>query len=93
MDENDRIAKATREMLEAIRPKLEEALSGLKVEGLESLDLRKSINRDFQPPRADHFVDDSNDGWLLDTSRDYEEQLQLYHKWKDGTGRKTSDNG
>ena len=93
MNENDRIAKQARQMLEAIRPKLEEALSGLKVEGLENLDLRKSINKKFKPPKADHFVDDSNDGWLLDTSRDYDEQLRLYRRWKDGINKKTSETG
>jgi hypothetical protein len=82
MNENDRIAKVVREMLEGIRPKLDEALSGLKVEGLESLDLKTSINADFQPPKPDHYVDDSNDGWLLDTSRDYSAQLDYYRKWK-----------
>jgi hypothetical protein len=91
--ENDRIAKVAREMLEAIRPKLEDALSGLKVEGLESLDLRQTINKRFKPPKPTHFVDDSNDGWLLDTSRDYEEQLQLYHHWKNGNHRNASDAG
>ncbi|MEK7353030.1 MAG: hypothetical protein AABZ77_00805, partial [Chloroflexota bacterium] len=89
----DRIAKVAREMLETIRPKLEEALSGLKVDGLESLDLRESINKDFRPPGANHFVDDSNGGWLLDTSRDYEEQLQLYRRWKDAINRKTPETG
>ena len=93
MNENDRIAKQARRMLEAIRPKLEEALSGLKVDGLESLDLRKSINKKFKPPKADHFVDDNDGGWLLDTSRDYDEQLQLYRSWKDGTHRKTPETG
>src|SRR3990172_1004427 len=82
MAENARISKPARQMLETIRPKLEEALNGLKVEGLESLYLKKSINKKFKPPKADHFVDDSNDGWLLDTGRDYDEQLQLYRQWK-----------
>ena len=93
MDENDRIAKAAREMLEEIRPRLEEALSGLKVEGLENLDLRKSINKKFKPPRADHFVDDSNDGWLLDTARDYDEQLQIYRHWKSNGNHTVPDAG
>ena len=93
MTENDRISKAARLMLETIRPKLEEALSGLKVEGLESLDLKESINLDFRPPSADHFIDDSNGGWLLDTSRDYEEQLQLYRRWKDAIKLKSPDAG
>jgi hypothetical protein len=90
MDENDRIARVARQMVEAIRPKLEEALSGLKVEGLENLDLKQAINRDFKPSKADHYVDDNNGDWLLDTSRSYEQQLQIYHHWKEGTNRKTS---
>ena len=93
MDENDRIAKAARQMLEAIRPKLEEALSGLKVDGLDSLDLRESIDKDYKPPTPDHFVDDDGGDWLLDTARDYEEQLQIYRKWKDGTHSKTPEAG
>jgi hypothetical protein len=91
MDENDRIARTARQMIEAIRPKLEEALTGLKVEGLENLDLRQTINRDFTPPKAGHFIDDNDGDWLLDTSRDYEQQLQLYHHWKEGTRQKKPD--
>ena len=83
LDENDRMAREARQMIEAIRPRLEEALSGLKVEGLETLDLRQTINKDFNPPKADHFVDDKNSDWLLDTGRDYEQQLHLYRQWKE----------
>ena len=91
-DENDRIAKVARQMVEGIRPKLEEALSGLKVEGLENLDLGQAINKDFTPPKADHYVDDSNRGWLLDTSLDYDQQLKLYHCWKQGANQRNSPN-
>jgi hypothetical protein len=84
IDENDRIARIARQMVEAIRPKLEEALSGLKVEGLENLDLRQAIDSDFRPPIADHYVDDNSGDWLLDTSRDYQQQLELYQHWKSG---------
>jgi hypothetical protein len=80
-------------MVEGIRPKLEEALSGLKVEGLDNLDLGQAINKDFTPPKADHYVDDSNSGWLLDTSLDYDQQLKLYHCWKQGANRRKSPNG
>ena len=80
-------------MLETIRPRLEEALSGLKVEGLESLDLKKSINKKFKPPKANHFVDDSDGGWLLDTSRGYEEQLDVYRHWKNGRNRTAPEAG
>ncbi len=82
MAENDRIARVARQMVETIRPRLEAALSGLKVEGLESLDLTQAINRDYTPPQSDHIVDDNNDNWLLDTGRDYQQQLQLYRQWK-----------
>jgi len=90
MEENDRIARTARQMVEEIRPKLESALSGLKVEGLENLDLRAAINQDFVPPEPGHIVDDSNGGWLLDTSLDYERQLELYLRWKQGTDRSSA---
>ena len=93
MDENDRIARAVRQMLETIRPRLEEALSGLKVEGLESLDIKKSINKKFKPPKPNHFVDDSDGGWLLDTSRGYDEQLDVYRHWKNGRNRTAPEAG
>lgn len=88
-DENDRIAEIARQMVEEIRPKLDKALSGLRVEGLENLDLQMAINRDFMPPRADHYVDDSNGDWLLDTSLNYDQQLQLYLRWKQRTNRRS----
>ena len=90
LDENDRMAREARQMIETIRPKLAEALSGLKVEGLESLDLRETINRDFEPPKADHFVDDNDGDWLLDTSHDYEQQLHIYRQWKERKNLGTS---
>ena len=92
IDENDRIAKAARQIVEEIRPKLERALSGLKVEGLENLDLRMAINKDFTPPPANHHADDSNGDWLLDTSLSSEQQMQLYLRWKRGENRRSSPN-
>ncbi len=93
MDENDRIATTARQMVETIRPKLEEVLSGLKIEGLEDLDLRQTINREFKPPRPDHFIDDKDADWILDTGRNYEQQLQLYLRWKQGLNRKSPPAG
>lgn len=92
MDENDRIAKIAKQMVEEIRPKLDKTLSGLRVEGLENLDLRMAINKDFMPPRTDHYVDDSNGDWLLDTSLNYDQQLQLYLRWKQGKNRRSPPN-
>lgn len=80
--ENYRIAREARRMVEGIRPQLEEVLDGLKVEGLESLDLRQAVNEDFEAPEADHYVADSNDGWLLDTDLDYDRQLELYRRYR-----------
>ena len=83
-DENYRISKKAEQMLQEIRPKLEEALSGLRVEGLEHLDLEHALDENFQAPKPSHKVPDDNGHWLLDTSLEYDKQIEIYRHWKDG---------
>jgi len=81
--ENNRIAQRVAEMVEQLRPQLEEALGGLQVEGLEELDLREAIDEDFEVPEPNHYVDDDAADWVLDTNIPYWDQWQAYQDHKE----------
>lgn len=82
-EENERIEAEVWRLIDGqVRPQLEKALAGLDVKELDGISLGQALNSSFAPPLADHFVDDSNEGWLLDTNLSYEEQLRLYALWK-----------
>lgn len=81
--ENNRMAGAVSELVEQLRPQLEEALSGLSVEALD-LDLRNAIDLNFEVPEPTHEVDDTEEDWLLDTNLSYWEQWESYKEHKAG---------
>jgi hypothetical protein len=81
--ENEAITRRVYQLLEPLKDKLQQTLTGIQVEGLDGLHLNQALNPDFVPDDPNSFyVDDSTQEWLLDTCRDYEQQLEAYRRWK-----------
>lgn len=84
-DENRRIKDRAKALVETLRARLEEELGNLVTNGdFGVLDLTKVLDRTWEMPKPTHFIDDDHEDWLLDTDRDYQEQLDAYHRYKGG---------
>lgn len=80
--ENTRLRDMAQEIADNIKPAI---MNALKIPGLENLDLNSLVNRDFTSPPSDHVADESDIYWLLDTDREYSDQIEEYRKFKEGT--------
>ena len=84
-DENYRIREVVKGMLEEkLRVPLQQAFEGIDLAGIAGeLDLTQAINPEFKPPVPDHWVDDGDGNWVLDSARNYWVQLEEYRRYKD----------
>ena len=84
MDENRRMREKVRAILEEkLRKPLEEAFSGLDLEGIAGeVSLKEAINPAFQAPIPEHKVKEDNIPWVYDSSRKYWAQFEAYQQYK-----------
>ena len=82
-EENRRIREKAKQLVEEkLREPLEEALTGLDLEGLAGgFSLKEALDSEFQPPEPGHEVSEDS-GWMYDSSRSYWEQWARYKEYK-----------
>lgn len=81
--ENKRIKERAEKLVADLRAKLEKELTIKLPEGLEEIDLGRALNDKFSVPKPEHEVDDDDMDWLLDTDRNYDDQLDAYKQFKE----------
>jgi len=90
--ENRKVRERARQLLEEkLRKPLEEAFKELDLEGIANgFSLTEALDENFQPPEPGHEVQESTE-WVLDTTLDYWEQLELYRKYKGAREEEVTD--
>ena len=90
--ENERIRELVRELVEAkLRQPLEAAFKGINIADIAgNLDLTEAIDQDFEVPEPGHEVEDVGK-WVLDSSRDYWEQVEAYKAYKGERQEESAD--
>ena len=82
--ENTRIRNVVKDMLEEkLRKPLEETFEGLDLAGIAGdVDLTEAINQNFKLPEPSLEVEEGQDGWIYDSTRDYWTQWEQYKLYK-----------
>lgn len=82
-EENQRMLDKLTEMLEdELRPALERALEGLALDEID-INLDECLDPKFTPPERDHEVEEDDDEWMFDSTRDWFEQLERFKEYKE----------